>query len=116
MMAAPTTTNGSWSALNIPQSSQYVIRISLPYRWHPGEAILAHMDMRDVVTQAIVLLQMAERAGFHSAWSAEHHTIELTIAPNPFSFAHLLGATHQPDQTRHRGGYSAVLAPDSSGR
>ena len=41
--------------------------------------------MRDVVTQAIVLLQMAERAGFHSAWSAEHHTIELTTAPNPFS-------------------------------
>ena len=59
-------------------------------------------DMRDVVTQAIVLLQMAERAGFHSAWSAEHHTIELTIAPNPFSLAHLLGATYQPDQTRHR--------------
>ena len=32
-------------------------------------------DMRDVVTQAIVLLQMAERAGFHSAWSAEHHCV-----------------------------------------
>ena len=42
-------------------------------------------DMREVVRHHIELLRMAERAGFHSAWSAEHHTIELTVAPNPFS-------------------------------
>jgi alkanesulfonate monooxygenase SsuD/methylene tetrahydromethanopterin reductase-like flavin-dependent oxidoreductase (luciferase family) len=27
---------------------------------------------------------MADRAGFEIAWAAEHHALEMTIAPNPF--------------------------------
>ena len=41
-------------------------------------------DMRDVARHTIDMVQMADRAGFETAWAAEHHAIEMTIAPNPF--------------------------------
>ena len=37
--------------------------------------------VRDHVTE---MIQMADRAGFEIAWAAEHHALEMTIAPNPF--------------------------------
>ena len=64
-------------------------------------------DMRDVVSHHLDLLQMAERAGFHSAWSAEHHTIELTVAPNPFSLLIYWGQ----HASTIRLGTAAVVAP-----
>lgn len=30
------------------------------------------------------MIKMADRAGFEVAWAAEHHALEMTIAPNPF--------------------------------
>ena len=30
------------------------------------------------------MVQMADRAGFEIVWAAEHHALEMTIAPNPF--------------------------------
>lgn len=30
------------------------------------------------------MVHLADRAGFHIAWAAEHHALEMTIAPNPF--------------------------------
>ncbi|HEV2550248.1 MAG TPA: LLM class flavin-dependent oxidoreductase [Stellaceae bacterium] len=43
------------------------------------------LDMRRVAAHALELVQIAEEGGFDIAWTPEHHTIELTIAPNPFS-------------------------------
>jgi alkanesulfonate monooxygenase SsuD/methylene tetrahydromethanopterin reductase-like flavin-dependent oxidoreductase (luciferase family) len=41
-------------------------------------------DMRQVLHDYRDLLQIAEQGGMEVAWAAEHHCIELTIAPNPF--------------------------------
>lgn len=41
-------------------------------------------DMRDVARHTLEMVQMAEEGGFELAWSAEHHALEMTIAPNPF--------------------------------
>ena len=38
-------------------------------------------DVRDHVTE---MIRMADDAGFEIAWAAEHHALEMTIAPNPF--------------------------------
>ena len=38
----------------------------------------------DVAAQVLELVQMAERGGFRVIWAAEHHALEMTIAPNPF--------------------------------
>src|SRR4051812_24527470 len=39
--------------------------------------------MDDIMREALLLVQMAERGGFETAWTAEHHTIESIISPNP---------------------------------
>lgn len=41
-------------------------------------------DMAAVRDHTIEILQMADEAGFEIAWAAEHHALEMTIAPNPF--------------------------------
>ena len=41
-------------------------------------------DMRRVAAEVRELVRMADAGGFETAWAAEHHTIEMTIAPNPF--------------------------------
>lgn len=43
------------------------------------------LDMRDVARHTLEMVQMAEAGGFNIAWAAEHHALEMTIAPNPFS-------------------------------
>ncbi|MCT8328218.1 LLM class flavin-dependent oxidoreductase [Albidovulum sediminis] len=43
------------------------------------------LDMRDVARHTLEMVQMAEEGGFTIAWAAEHHALEMTIAPNPFS-------------------------------
>ncbi|MEM7269734.1 MAG: LLM class flavin-dependent oxidoreductase [Pseudomonadota bacterium] len=40
-------------------------------------------DMRAIRDHTIDMVQMADRAGFETAWAAEHHALEMTIAPNP---------------------------------
>lgn len=42
------------------------------------------IDMKDVAAHTIDMVQMADQAGFTVAWAAEHHALEMTIAPNPF--------------------------------
>jgi alkanesulfonate monooxygenase SsuD/methylene tetrahydromethanopterin reductase-like flavin-dependent oxidoreductase (luciferase family) len=42
------------------------------------------IDMSDVARHTLEMVQMADRAGFSVAWAAEHHALEMTIAPNPF--------------------------------
>lgn len=43
------------------------------------------LDMREVARHTLEMVQMAEAGGFDIAWAAEHHALEMTIAPNPFS-------------------------------
>lgn len=41
-------------------------------------------DMLSVRDHTIEMIKMADEAGFDIAWAAEHHALEMTIAPNPF--------------------------------
>ncbi len=42
------------------------------------------MDMNSVTRHTLEMVQMADKGGFNIVWAAEHHGLELTIAPNPF--------------------------------
>ena len=48
------------------------------------ERMDASTDMEAVRRHTLDMVQMADRAGFDIAWAAEHHALEMTIAPNPF--------------------------------
>jgi len=39
--------------------------------------------MDHVARHTLEMVQMAEEGGFTTAWAAEHHALEMTIAPNP---------------------------------
>lgn len=41
-------------------------------------------DMVAVRDHTLDMVKMAEAGGFSSVWAAEHHALEMTIAPNPF--------------------------------
>jgi alkanesulfonate monooxygenase SsuD/methylene tetrahydromethanopterin reductase-like flavin-dependent oxidoreductase (luciferase family) len=43
------------------------------------------LDMQEVARHTLEMVQMAEEGGFNIVWAAEHHALEMTIAPNPFS-------------------------------
>ncbi len=57
---------------------------------------LERMDPSDDIASAAhhttEMVQMAEEAGFEVAWAAEHHAIEMTIAPGPFQLLAWWGA------------------------
>jgi alkanesulfonate monooxygenase SsuD/methylene tetrahydromethanopterin reductase-like flavin-dependent oxidoreductase (luciferase family) len=70
-------------------------------RFDPGQ------DVRAVARHALDMVRLAEQGGFEIAWAAEHHTIELTIGPNPFTIL-----THWAAHTsRIRLGTAVVVAP-----
>lgn len=48
------------------------------------ERLDASTDMAAVRDHTLEMVQMADQAGFETAWAAEHHALEMTIAPNPF--------------------------------
>ncbi len=48
------------------------------------ERIDDSLAMRDVARHTLEMVQMAEAGGFDIVWAAEHHALEMTIAPNPF--------------------------------
>ena len=48
------------------------------------ERIGPHVDMNDVARHTLEMVQMADDGGFNIVWAAEHHALEMTIAPNPF--------------------------------
>jgi len=70
-------------------------------RFDPGRR------MDDVMREVLHLVQMADRAGFETAWAAEHHTIESIISPNPLT---LLTWWAQHTE-RIRLGAATVVAP-----
>jgi alkanesulfonate monooxygenase SsuD/methylene tetrahydromethanopterin reductase-like flavin-dependent oxidoreductase (luciferase family) len=71
------------------------------------ERISAEADMKDVAQHTLEMVQMADKAGFESAWAAEHHALEMTIAPNPFQIL-TWWAAHT---SRIRLGTAVVVAP-----
>jgi len=48
------------------------------------ERLDSSLDMKDVARHTLEMVQMAEDGGFGIVWAAEHHALEMTIAPNPF--------------------------------
>ncbi len=70
-------------------------------RMHPDE------DMREVARHLTEMVQMADAGGFDIVWAAEHHALEMTIAPGPFQLlTHLAAHT-----SRIRLGTAVVVAP-----
>ncbi|MGC6517053.1 MAG: LLM class flavin-dependent oxidoreductase [Candidatus Puniceispirillaceae bacterium] len=43
-----------------------------------------NVSMTEVRDHTLEMVQMADKAGFELVWAAEHHALEMTIAPNPF--------------------------------
>jgi flavin-dependent trigonelline monooxygenase, oxygenase component len=72
---------------------------------------LERMDPTDDIAAAArhttEMVQMAEEAGFDVAWAAEHHAIEMTIAPGPFQLLAWWGA----HTSRIRLGTAVAVAP-----
>ena len=89
-------------AMTVPEDLEVKFSISVSLeRFDPRS------DMRRVAAQALELVQIAEQGGFEIAWTPEHHTIEFTIAPNPFTIL-----THWAAHTRTiRLGTAVVVAP-----
>ncbi len=48
------------------------------------ERLDSSLDMRDVADHTLEMVKMADQGGFEIVWAAEHHAMEMTIAPNPF--------------------------------
>jgi len=71
------------------------------------ERLDASTDMRDVERHTLEMVQMADRGGFEIAWAAEHHALEMTIAPNPMQIL-TWWAAHTNDI---RMGSAVVVAP-----
>ncbi len=70
-------------------------------RMEPGQ------DMREVASHVTEMVQMADAGGFDIVWAAEHHALEMTIAPGPFQLlAHFAAHTD-----RIRLGTAVVVAP-----
>ena len=42
------------------------------------------IGMKEVARHTLEMVQMADLGGFEIVWAAEHHAMEMTIAPNPF--------------------------------
>ncbi|SMF36478.1 Flavin-dependent oxidoreductase, luciferase family (includes alkanesulfonate monooxygenase SsuD and methylene tetrahydromethanopterin reductase) [Tistlia consotensis] len=71
------------------------------------ERFSADEDMRGVIAHALDLVKLADQGGFDIAFTAEHHTIEFTISPNP-----LITLTHWAARTsRIRLGTATIVAP-----
>ncbi|WP_293576870.1 LLM class flavin-dependent oxidoreductase [Phaeobacter sp.] len=63
--------------------------------------------MDQIAAEALDLVKIADQGGFDIVWTAEHHTIELTISPNPFQLL-----AHWGNHTKNvRLGTGVVAAP-----
>jgi flavin-dependent trigonelline monooxygenase, oxygenase component len=64
-------------------------------------------DLREIEKHTLEMVQLADEAGFEIAWAAEHHAVELQIAPNPF----LMLTWWAAHTKRIRLGTGVVVAP-----
>lgn len=70
------------------------------------ERISPDVSMVDVLRHTTEMVQMADLAGFDIVWAAEHHALEMTIAPGPFQLL-----THFACNTDNVRLGTAVLVP-----
>ena len=73
-------------------------------------------DMNDVARHTLEMVQMAEQGGFNIVWAAEHHALEMTIAPNPFQILTWWAGETRHYPAGHCGGNGGLLASDQSRR
>jgi len=71
------------------------------------ERMDAEIGMEEVAHHTLEMVQMADAGGFNIVWSAEHHALEMTIAPDPFQLLAWWGA----HTNRIRLGTAVVAAP-----
>ena len=71
------------------------------------ERIGPEIDMGEVADNILDLVKMADQGGFDIVWAAEHHALEMTIAPNPFQILTWWAAHTE----RVRLGTAVVVAP-----
>src|SRR5579883_3497385 len=71
------------------------------------ERVSPEIDMRDLERHTLEMVQMADAGGFHIVWAAEHHALELFIAPNPFAMLTWFAA----HTSRIRLGTAVAVAP-----
>ena len=55
---------------------KFAISISME-RFSPADL------MSDAMSNMLALARIADEGGFETLWTAEHHTIECTVSPNP---------------------------------
>lgn len=63
---------------------KFAVAISME-RFSPG------VPMNTVIKNMLELVKIADAGGFETLWTSEHHTLECTIAPNPFQTLVWLG-------------------------
>ena len=71
------------------------------------ERLDSSISMNDVARHTLEIVQMADRGGFDVVWAAEHHALEMTIAPNPMQIL----AWYASETDRVRLGSAVVVAP-----
>ena len=71
------------------------------------ERMDAEIGMEEVARHTLEMVQMADAGGFNIVWTAEHHALEMTIAPDPFQLLAWWGA----HTNRIRLGTAVVAAP-----
>jgi len=71
------------------------------------ERMQSDISMDEVMRHNLQMVQVAEEGGFESVWAAEHHALEMTIAPNPFQILTWFAA----HTSRIRLGTAVVVAP-----
>ncbi len=65
------------------------------------------ISMKEVARHTLEMVQLADQKNFNIVWAAEHHALEMTIAPNPFQIL-TWWATHT---SNIRLGTGVVAAP-----
>ena len=71
------------------------------------ERVSPDVDMAEVARHVTEMVRMADEGGVDIVWAAEHHALEMTIAPGPFQLlAHFAAHT-----SRIRLGTAVVVAP-----
>jgi flavin-dependent trigonelline monooxygenase, oxygenase component len=71
------------------------------------ERLDGSLDMAEIARHTLEMVQMAEVGGFNIAWAAEHHALEMTIAPDPFQILAWWGA----HTSKIRLGTAVAVAP-----
>jgi alkanesulfonate monooxygenase SsuD/methylene tetrahydromethanopterin reductase-like flavin-dependent oxidoreductase (luciferase family) len=79
---------------------KFAISISME-RFSPADS------MSTAMSNMLALARIADEGGFETLWTAEHHTIECTVSPNPFAILTWLSQHTQ----RIRLGTATLVAP-----